>query len=58
MQMFPAGAPDEAAANIADHNAGIASPWWRWKPGHERVESGPPATLDLQGKRLLGIDAW
>jgi hypothetical protein len=58
MQMFPIGTPKEAAENVADHNAGVASPWWRWKPGHDRVEPGPPATLNLQGKRLLGLDTW
>jgi hypothetical protein len=58
VQMFPAGTPEEAVANIADHNAGLASPWWRWKPGHDRVEPGPPAKLNLQGRRLLGIDGW
>jgi Phytanoyl-CoA dioxygenase (PhyH) len=29
MQMFPVGTPDEAAANIARHQAGIAPPYWR-----------------------------
>jgi hypothetical protein len=58
LQMFPAGTLEEAAANVADHNAGVASPWWRWKPGHDRVEPGSPATLCVHGRRLLGIDAW
>jgi ectoine hydroxylase-related dioxygenase (phytanoyl-CoA dioxygenase family) len=52
VQMFPAGDHEEAEANIGDHNAGIASPWWRWKSGRDRVESGPPATLNLHGRRL------
>ena len=58
VQMFPTGTPEEAAASMADHNAGVASPWWRWKPGHDRAEPGPPAKLNLQGRRLLGIDGW
>lgn len=58
LQMFPTGTPEEAAANIADHNAGIAPPWWRWKPGHDRVEPGPPARLNIQGRRLLGMESW
>lgn len=55
LSMFPEGSPAEAEANIADHLAGIASPWWRWKPGHDRVEPGPPATLTDLGKRLMGM---
>jgi len=58
VQMFPAGTPEDAASNIADHEAGLAPPWWRWKPGHDRVEPGPPAELTAHGRRLLGIDSW
>ncbi len=58
MQMFPAGTPEQAAGNIADHFARTAPRWWRRKPGHDRVEPGPPATLNPHGKRLLGIEAW
>ena len=54
LQMFPEGSPAEADANIADHLAGIAPPWWRWKPGHDRVEPAPPAMLTDHGWRLLG----
>ena len=55
LQMFPEGSQEEADANIADHLAGVAPPWWRWKPGHDRVEPGPPAVLTDHGKRLLGM---
>jgi hypothetical protein len=55
LQMFPEGSREEAKANVADHLAGVAPPWWRWKPGHNRVEPGPPARLDDHGKRLMGI---
>jgi hypothetical protein len=48
VQMYPAGTSQEAGANVADHNAGIASPWWRWKPGHDRVEPGPPSRMVLK----------
>jgi Phytanoyl-CoA dioxygenase (PhyH) len=58
LQMFPAGTPDEAAVNIGDHLAGIAPTYWRWKPGHDRVEAWPPATLNGHGQRLLGIRPW
>jgi hypothetical protein len=57
LQMFPEGSQAEADANIADHLAGIAPPWWRWKPGHDRVEPAPPATLTDHGRRLLGMPA-
>ena len=58
LQMFPAGTPEEAARNIADHEAGVAPPWWRWKPGHDRIEPGPPARLTPHGRRLLGYEPW
>jgi hypothetical protein len=58
LQMFPAGTPEEAAVNIADHLAGMAPSWWRWKPGHDRIEPWPPATLDEHGERLLGLKPW
>jgi len=58
LQMFPAGNAEQAARNIASHFARTAPPWWRRKPGHDRVEPSPPATLNAQGKRLLGIETW
>jgi hypothetical protein len=58
LQLFPAGTAEEAAANLADHLAGVAPSWWRWKPGHDRVEPGPPALLTPLGRRLAGIDPW
>ncbi len=58
LQMFPEGSPSEAEATIADHLAGVTPPWWRWKPGHDRVEPGPPATLTDHGKRLLGMSRY
>jgi hypothetical protein len=58
LQMFPEGTPEEAASNIAGHAAGVAPAWWRWKPGHDRAEPWPPATLNLHGQRLLGLEPW
>lgn len=58
LQLFPAGSADEAAGNVADHLAGRCSPWWRHKPGHDRIEPGPPATLSALGRRLIGLDPW
>ena len=58
LQMFPEGSRAEAEANVADHLAGVAPPWWRWKPGHDRVEPGPPATLTGHGERLIGMSPY
>jgi hypothetical protein len=58
LQLFPAGTAEEAANNVVDHEAGLAPPWWRSKPGHDQAEPGPPATLTAQGRRLLGYDPW
>lgn len=58
LMMFPAGTANEAAVNVADHEAGLAPEYWRWKPGHDRAEPGPPATLSELGRRLLGLDPW
>jgi len=58
MQMFPEGDARAAAANVADHQAGLAPAWWRWKPGHDRAEPWAPATLTPLGRRLLGADLW
>jgi hypothetical protein len=58
LQLFPAGTAEEAAGNVADHLAGIAPPWWRSKPGHDRIEPGPPASLTALGRRLAGLDPW
>lgn len=58
LQMFPEGTAEEAERNVADHLAGLAPPWWRWKPGHDRAEPGPPARLSPLGRRLIGLDRW
>lgn len=58
LSMFPEGSPDEAVTRLAEYEAGIAPAWWRWKPGHDRVEPWPPATLNPHGRRLLGQDRW
>jgi hypothetical protein len=58
LQYFPTGTVDDAAERVADHLAGIAPRFWRWKPGHDRVEPGPPAVLDALGRKLLGVDDW
>jgi len=58
LQYFPAGTPDQAAERVADFEAGRCPSFWRWKPGHDRLESRPPATLNEHGRRLLGAEPW
>lgn len=58
LQLFPEGTPEDAAVRIAEHEAGTAPAWWRWKPGHDRSEPWPPAQLGDHGRRLLGVDPW
>jgi hypothetical protein len=58
LQLFPAGTPEEAALRVEEHQAGVAPQCWRWKPGHDRIETGAPATLTTHGRRLLGSDNW
>ena len=55
LQMFPAGTPEESETIVSDHLAGLAPPWWRWKPGHDRTEPWPPARLTDLGRSLLGL---
>jgi ectoine hydroxylase-related dioxygenase (phytanoyl-CoA dioxygenase family) len=58
LQLFPTGTPEEAATRIEEHETGFAPEWWRWKPGHDRAEPGPAATLTTHGRRLLGYETW
>jgi len=58
LQFFPAGTPEEAAERVADYQAGRCPSFWRWKPGHDRLEPGPPAQLNKHGRRLLGLEPW
>ncbi len=58
VQMYPSETANEAATMIADHDAGVAPEYWRWEPGHDRAEPGPPASLSDLGRRLLGLDMW
>jgi ectoine hydroxylase-related dioxygenase (phytanoyl-CoA dioxygenase family) len=58
LQLFPEGTPEEAATRVDEHESGLAPEWWRWKPGHNRAEVGPAATLTTHGRRLLGYESW
>jgi hypothetical protein len=51
---------DERMREIAIESwrTGRCVPWWRNRPGYDRSEPWPPATLTLLGRRLLGLDDW
>jgi hypothetical protein len=46
------------AAAIESWQSGRCVPWWRSRPGYDRVEEWPPARLTALGRRLLGLDDW
>jgi hypothetical protein len=60
ISMFPAddSSERERRASVESWQTGRCVPWWRSRPGYERVEPWPPAKLTPLGRRLLGIDAW
>jgi hypothetical protein len=51
---------DKAAPEVGVESwrTGRCLPWWRDRPGCDRVEPWPPATLTELGRRLLGLDTW
>ena len=54
------GPAEEASRQIAvdSWRTGRCVPWWRDRPGYDRSEPWPPATLTPLGRRLLGLDPW
>jgi hypothetical protein len=57
VMMFPA---DEAIRQIQIESwrTGRCVPWWRSRPGYDRIEPWPPARLTKLGRRLLGLQDW
>ena len=45
-------------ANVDSWRTGRCVPWWRNRPGYDRIEPWPPAALTQPGRRLLGLDDW
>jgi Phytanoyl-CoA dioxygenase (PhyH) len=45
-------------AAVESWRTGRCVPWWRGRPGYDRVEPWPPATLTSLGRRLLGLEDW
>jgi hypothetical protein len=58
MAMAPARDDAMRAKNVESWRTGRCVPWWRDRPGYERIEPWPPATLTSLGRRLLGVDDW
>jgi len=51
---------DEAIRQIQIESwrTGRCVPWWRSRPGYDRIEPWPPARLTKLGRRLLGLQDW
>jgi hypothetical protein len=58
IQFFPEGDDDARRERVDDYANGRCPSFWRWKPGHDRIEPGPPARLTPHGRKLLGLDRW
>jgi Phytanoyl-CoA dioxygenase (PhyH) len=54
------GRADERSqqAAVESWQTGRCVPWWRSRPGYDRVEPWPPASLTRLGRRLLGMEDW
>jgi hypothetical protein len=44
--------------NVDSWRTGRCIPWWRDRPGYDRIEPWPPAALTQLGRHLLGLDDW
>ena len=49
---------DARAVAVESWRTGRCVPWWRNRPGYDRVEPWPPAKLTELGRRLLGLEKW
>jgi hypothetical protein len=45
-------------AAVESWRTGRCVPWWRSRPGYDRIEPWPPAVLTELGRKLLGLDSW
>ncbi len=57
VQLHPQGTDAEREERLADVAAGRCPSWWRWKPGHDRLDPRRPL-LTEHGQRLLGMRPW
>ncbi len=56
--MSPAAHGPMRNANVESWRSGRCVPWWRDRPGYDRVGPWPPADLTDLGRRLLGLNNW
>jgi hypothetical protein len=56
--MYPALDERLREAAVESWRTGRCVPWWRGRPGYDRVEPWPPADLTDLGRCLLGLDPW
>lgn len=53
--------PADGALRLAQTDSwrtGRCVPWWRNRPGYDRIEPWPSGELTDLGRRLLGLDDW
>lgn len=50
--------PEYCAALVESWRTGICLPWWRDRPGYNRIEPWAPAKLTELGEKLLGLQTW
>jgi hypothetical protein len=58
IQYFPEGDSAGREERISDFETGRCPSFWRWKPGHDRTEPEPRASLSGLGRKLLGLNGW
>jgi hypothetical protein len=58
VSMYPTSDDRLRRAAIESWKTGHCVPWWRNRPGYDRVEPSPPAALTNLGRRLIGPDGW
>lgn len=54
--MNPAGSDEYRQELIESWRPGRCVPWWRGRPGYDRIEPWPPANLSALGRRLIGLE--
>jgi len=57
VQLHPRGTDAEREERLVDVATGRCPSWWRWKPGHDRLDPRRPV-LTEHGQRLLGARPW
>lgn len=58
VMMGPNPSDEERNVAIESWRTGRCVPWWRNRPGYDRIESWPSANLTPLGRRLIGLERW